>query len=128
MASSDHRGLGSKVLELSEQMSSGLNIFERPALDTSILGGKTVIHHLSTAINDNTTVFEFVIPAENHEYLYLPMTRLEGEIQISKKDNTALANADQVSLTNQLATTLFKQVECEAVSYTHLTLPTNREV
>jgi len=126
MASSDHRGLGSKVLELSEQMSSGLNIFERPALDTSILGGKTVIHHLSTAINDNTTVFEFVIPAENHEYLYLPMTRLEGEIQINKKDNTALANADQVSLTNQLATTLFKQVECEVngVQVADLTSPT----
>lgn len=122
----DHRGLGTKVTELSEQMSDGLDIFEMPAPETSLIKGKTVIHHLNTAINDNTTVFEFVIPAENHEYLYLPLTRVEGEIKMSKKDNTAIADADVVSLTNLLSTSIFKQVECEVngVQVADLTSPT----
>jgi len=126
MPSNDHRGLGSKVVELSEEMSGGLNIFDAPPKDTSILGGKTVIHHLSTAINENTTVFEFVVPAENHEYIYLPMTRLEGEITVKKKDNTAIALGDQVTTVNQLATSFFKQVECEVngVQVADLTSPT----
>src|SRR5574343_1660393 len=103
MPANDHRGLGSKVLELSEEMSGGLNIFEEPPKDSSLVHGKTVIHHLSTAINENTTVFEFVVPAENHEYIYLPMTRVEGEIEIRKKDNTLITMADQVTTANQLA-------------------------
>lgn len=126
MPSNDHRGLGSKVVELSEEMSGGLNIFEAPPKDTSILSGKTVVHHLSTAINENTTVFEFVVPAENHEYIYLPMTRIEGEIEIKKKDNTAIVGADQMTTVNQFATSFFKQVECEinGVQVADLTSPT----
>lgn len=126
MPANDHRGLGSKVLELSEEMSGGLNIFEEPPKDTSLVHGKTVIHHLSTAINENTTVFEFVVPAENHEYIYLPMTRIEGEIELKKKDNTAIVLADQVTTVNQLATSIFRQVECEVngVQVADLTSPT----
>lgn len=126
MASVDHRGLGSKVVELSEMMSGGLDVFDKPEVDTSIISGKTVIHHLSTAINENTTVFEFVIPAENHEYMYLPLTRLEGEIEIKKKDGTVITAADLFAPSNQLATTIFKQVECEVngVQVADLTSPT----
>ena len=125
-AAADRRGLGGKVLELSELMCGGLDIFSRPTVDTSITSGKTVIHHLNTAINPNTTVFEFVIPSENHEYIHLPMTRLEGEIQVLKNDGTDIVAADNVSLANQLATTLWKQVECEVngVQVADLTSPT----
>ena len=126
MPASDHRGLGSHVLELSEEMSSGLDIFEGVPKDTSILGGKTVIHHLSTAINDDTTVFEFIVPSENLDYTYLPLTRLEGELKITKNDNTAIAQADDVGPVNLLSGALWRQVECElnGVQVGDLTSPT----
>ena len=123
---SDHRGVGSHVVELSEEMTSGLDIFDVPKVDTSIRAGKTVYHHLSTAINENNNVFEFVIPSENHEYTYLPLTRLEGQLQITKADGTLLVNADGVIPTNMIATTAFRQVEVElnGVQVADLSSPT----
>lgn len=118
--------MGSNVLELSEMMSSGLDIFDVPSVDSSIKHGKTIYHHLSTAINENNNIFEFVIPSENHEYTYLPLTRLEGEIQVVQTDNTVVDNADVVCPTNLLASTLWRQVEVElnGVQIADLSSPT----
>lgn len=123
---SDHRGVGCHTVELSEEMTSGLDIFDMPKADTSIKSGKTVYHHLSTAINENNNVFEFIIPSENHEYTYLPLTRLEGQLQICKLDNSALVNEDIVIPTNLLSNTIFRQVEVElnGVQVSDLSSPT----
>jgi len=123
---SDHRGVGSHVVELSEEMSSGLDIFDIPKVDTSIKAGKTVYHHLSTAINENNNVFEFLIPSENHEYTYLPLTRLEGELQITKTDGTLLGDADGVMTVNLFSNTVFRQIEVElnGVQVADLSSPT----
>lgn len=122
----DYRGIGSMVLELSEEMSDGFDLFDYPAKDTSLLAGKTIIHHLSTAINENNNVFEFVIPSENHEYTFLPLTRLEGLIEIKKNDNTPIVVADLITPVNLLATSMWRQVECEVngVQVADLTSPT----
>ena len=49
----DHRGLGTHVHDLTEIMSDGLDIFNHPQSDNSILQGKTIEHHMITAINEN---------------------------------------------------------------------------
>lgn len=123
---SDHRGVGSHVVELSEEMTSGLDIFDIPKVDTSLRAGKTVYHHLSTAINENNNVFEFVIPSENHEYTYLPLTRLEGQLQILKTDGTLLGDGDGVIPTNLISNTVFRQIEVElnGVQVADLSSPT----
>lgn len=112
---SDYRGVGSKVLELSEEMSDGLDIFSIPSEDTSVLSGKTVVHHLVTALNANNNVFEFVVPSEGHDYTFLPYSRLEGEIQIQKTTagGGAVVAADLIAPINLLASALFRQAECE---------------
>jgi hypothetical protein len=122
----DHRGLGTHVLDLTEIMSDGLDIFHRPESDNSILNGKTIEHHMITALNENNNVFEFVIPSEGHEYTFLPMTRLEGEIEIKKSNNNAIANTDWIAPINLISSALFRQVECEVngVQVADLTSPT----
>lgn len=113
---SDHRGVGSRVLELSEEMSDGLDIFSAPPEDTSVLFGKTVVNHLVTALNENNNVFEFVVPSEGHDYTYLPYSRLEGEIKIIKTTaggNVAVGANDLVAPINLMASALFRQAECE---------------
>lgn len=121
----DSRGIGSLSTESHEFMASGLDLFTKPEHDSSILAGKTIEHHMITALNDNNNVFEFVIPSEGHEYTYLPMTRLEGEVQILKSNNTAVTNTDWVAPVNLLSSALFRQVECElnGVQVADLTSP-----
>jgi hypothetical protein len=124
---SDNRGVGSQVLELSEEMSNGLDLFDYPQEDTSIISGKTIEHHLATALNENNNVFEFIIPSEGHDYTYLPMTRLEGELKIEKTGANAgrVAVADLVAPINLMAIALFRQAECElnGVQIADLTSP-----
>jgi len=122
----DHRGLGTHVHDLTEIMSDGLDIFNLPQSDNSILQGKTIEHHMITAINENNNVFEFVIPSEGHEYTYLPLTRLEGEIQITKSNGTAIGNNDLVAPVNLISSALFRQVECDINGFqvADLTSPT----
>jgi hypothetical protein len=122
----DHRGLGTHVHDLTEIMSDGLDIFNLPQSDNSILQGKTIEHHMITAINENNNVFEFVIPSEGHEYTYLPLTRLEGEIQITKSNGTAIGDNDLVAPVNLISSALFRQVECDINGFqvADLTSPT----
>jgi len=121
----DNRGVGSLSTESHEFMASGLDLFTKPEHDSSILAGKTIEHHMITALNDNNNVFEFVIPSEGHEYTYLPMTRLEGEVQIMKNNNTPVLATDWVAPVNLLSSALFRQVECElnGVQVADLTSP-----
>jgi hypothetical protein len=124
--SNDHRGLGTHVLDLTEIMSDGLDIFHKPEADNSILQGKTIDHHMITALNENNNVFEFVIPSEGHDYTFLPLTRLEGEIEIRKSNGNAIANTDLVAPINLISSALFRQIECEinGVQVADLTSPT----
>ena len=121
----DNRGVGSLSTESHEFMASGLDLFTKPEHDSSILAGKTIEHHMITALNDNNNVFEFVIPSEGHEYTYLPMTRLEGEVQILRNNNTPVLATDWVAPVNLLSSALFRQVECElnGVQVADLTSP-----
>ena len=121
----DNRGIGSLSVESHEFMASGLDIFSKPEYDTSLVSGKTIEHHMVTALNENNTVFEFVIPSEGQDYTYLPLTRLEGEIQIRRADGTAVVADDMVAPINLLSSSLFKQVECElnGVQVADLTSP-----
>jgi len=109
----DHLGVGSNILELSEEMSNGLDIFSEIPIDTSLTSGKTIYHNLNTALNEQNNVFEFVIPSEGHDYTDLPLTRLEGEVEITSAAGAALVAANMVAPINLLAATLFRQVECE---------------
>jgi hypothetical protein len=122
----DNRGLGTHVHDLTEIMSDGLDIFNLPEYDNSITHGRTIEHHMITALNENNNVFEFVIPSEGHDYTYLPLTRLEGEIQITKGNGAAVTDTDFVAPVNLISSALFRQVECEVNGFqvADLTSPT----
>ena len=123
--SSSHMGIGTQVHDLSEMMSSGLDIFHRPDKDSSIKSGKTIDHQMITALQDGNTVIEFVIPSEGHDYTFLPLTRLDGVIEIRKANGDAVADADLVAPVNLISSALFRQIECEVngVQVADLTSP-----
>ena len=109
----DRTGIGALNTDESEFLAHSLDLFSRPPIESSLLHGKTLEHNPVNAIT-NSGPFEFLLPSHAYnEYTYLPLTRLEGEIRVTKEDGAALANTDDVSVANFFPSTLFRQVECE---------------
>lgn len=108
----DKLGVGTFVEDQLELVSSGLDIFSIPEIDNSIIYGKTVTYYPIGAISDRGP-FEFFVPHDGNDYTFLPMTRLEGEIKITKKDGSEWAAADNIGFANLLPHTLFRQIEVE---------------
>ena len=110
----DKSGIGPFQTEESEYLAHSLDIFTKPTKEPTLVDGKTVLHNPLNAIDVNGPI-EFIIPSHSHnEYTLLPMTRLEGELKIvNKNDGSNLAQDADVSFCNLLASSLFKQVECE---------------
>lgn len=108
----DHRGIGTLINDETELTSHGLDVFTVPPVENILKDGKTVYYYPINSV-DSKGPFEFVIPKDPDTYTYLPYTRLEGQITLTKADNTALAVADNVNIVNLFPQSLFKQVECE---------------
>lgn len=109
---SEKLGIGTFIDDEYELGSHGLDIFSKPHIDMSLIHGKTVTYYPLSAIVDGNPI-EFIIPQEGNDYTFLPMTRLEGEVTITKKDGSALTDTDKNSIVNLFPSTLFRQVECE---------------
>lgn len=108
----DHRGIGTFINDETELTSHGIDVFSVPPVDNVLQEGKTVYFYpLNSA--ESKGPFDFTIPRDPESYIYLPLTRLEGTVEITKPDGTALAEADQISVVNLFTQSLFKQVECE---------------
>jgi hypothetical protein len=105
-------GLGTFINDSTELTSHGLDSFSVPSVDTVLKDGKAVYYYPVTSITD-AGPYEFQIVKDPDHYIHLPLTRLEGELEIVKSDGTALAEADKLSVVNLFPQSIFKQVECE---------------
>jgi hypothetical protein len=108
----DKIGLGTFITDQTELTSNGLDSFSVPPVDTILKEGKTVYYYPMTSITD-TGPYEFQIVNDPDHYIHLPLTRLDGEVEIVNSDGTAIPEADKLSVINLFPQALFKQVECE---------------
>lgn len=108
----DKIGLGTFINDSTELTSSGLDIFSVPPVDKILKEGRTVYYYPITSIT-NSGPFEFHIVRDPDHFIHLPLTRLEGEVEITNADGTAVAEADKCTVVNLFPQSLFKQVECE---------------
>ena len=120
----DRLGVGTFIKDEIELGSSNLDLFTLPRPDLTVVHGKTVTYYPITALNDSGP-FEFLITNDGNDYTYLPLTRLEGEIEVKKLDGTALGDTKNY-LVNMFPHALFKQIECEVngVQINDLSTPT----
>lgn len=109
---SDHRGVGTFITDETELTSHGLDVFNVPPVDNILHEGKTVYYYPINSV-DSKGPFEFVIPRDPDSYLSMPLTRLEGTVEIKKTDAANVLVADNFSVVNLFPQSLFKQVECE---------------
>lgn len=118
-------GVGTFVYNEEELTSSNLDVFHVPNVDTTLRDGKTIYYYPTNSI-ENSGPFEFIIPKDPDAFTNLPQTRLEGCIELTKEDGTALAATDKLYPVNLFTQSLFKQVECElnGVQVCDLSTPT----
>jgi hypothetical protein len=105
-------GLGTFITDSTELTSSGLDSFSVPPVDAVLKDGTTVYYYPVTSLSDSGP-FEFHIVKDPDHYIHLPMTRLEGELEIKNSDDTAVPEADKVTVCNLFTQSIFKQIECE---------------
>jgi hypothetical protein len=105
----DKMGIGSLGTEASELHAHGLDIFSPPQIETATVEGKTVEYYPQHAISTNP--WEFLIPSHNSEYIYLPLTRLEGKLKVTSDANATLTADEDISTCNLLPASLFRQIE-----------------
>lgn len=108
----DHRGVGTFITDEVELTSSGLDVFSVPPVDNVLKEGKTVYYYPINNVGSQGP-FDFTIPRDPESYIFMPYTRLEGEVKITKADGTNLLDTDKASVVNLFTQSLFKQVECE---------------
>lgn len=108
----DKLGLGTFINDSTELTSHGLDSFSVPPVDTILKEGKAVYYYPVTSITDSGP-YEFQIIKDPDHYIHLPLTRLEGEVEIAKADGSAFTDADKLSVVNLFPQSIFKQVECE---------------
>jgi len=103
-------GVGTFVLEDHEQASSGLDLFSGPQIDMSLNHGKTLTIYPSSTLTDNGP-FDFIVPNDGQDFIDLPYTRLNGCIEITQKDGSAITDTEVVSFCNLLPQSIFRQLE-----------------
>lgn len=121
----DKHGIGTFVSEVHELASESIDLFSLPPIETSAIHGKTQTIYPTSVLTD-AGPYEFLIPSDSNDFTYLPLTRLEGELEIVKSDGEAIAAADVQSFVNLLSQAIFKQVECSlnGVQINDLSTPT----
>jgi hypothetical protein len=95
-----------------EGMSGELDVFERPVLQTGIIGGNWY-QFKPTTVDADATQLEFRIPGQGDHYMDLSRTLINIKLKITKPDGTAFAAADIVGPTNNLLDTLWSNVKVE---------------
>jgi hypothetical protein len=109
---SERLGLGTFITDENELTTSSLDVFSVPPVDTVLKEGKTVYYYPTTSIT-NSGPYEFFIPRDPDHFICLPLTRLEGVLQVTKPDGTAIGADSKLAIVNLFTQSIFKQVECE---------------
>ena len=61
---------------------------------------------------DDQGPYEIIINSNDMEYMFLPTARLTGSFKVTKGEGEAIGEGDNVSIINNLPSSLWKQVEC----------------
>lgn len=107
----DKHGIGTYVNEAHELATDALDVFSIPPVESALLYGKQLTIYPSTVLTSDGPV-EFLLPGDSTELTALNMTRLEGELEVTKADGSALGDADKASIVNLFPQSLWKQIEC----------------
>jgi hypothetical protein len=106
----DTKGIGTFVTDEHELATDGIDLFGVPQAEVSIVHGKNITIYPSGPITDDGN-FEFILPNDSNEYTMLHRTTIYGEVEVLKKDGTALvAGTDSVSCVNNFPQALFQQI------------------
>jgi len=77
----------------------------------SLIAGTSITIYPQNAIND-TGPYDFLIPSDDNDYTFLPLTRLYGELEVVKTDGTPVTAAEKNGIVNLFPHSIFKQIEC----------------
>jgi len=108
----DKRGIGTLVTD-DVEMTTGNCDFFTPVIPENVLRTGNTIELNPINSMTNSGPFEFSISKDPDHYLYLPMTRLYGNLKVVKLDGSALTDADNTSVCNLFPQSIFKQIEIE---------------
>ena len=99
-------------MALIEGMPGELDIFERPVLQTGIIGGNWY-QYKPTAVVTDAAQLEFRIPGQGDHYVDLSRSLFNVKVKLLKADNTAYATTDIIAPVNNLLDSLFSDVKVE---------------
>jgi len=109
---SDKRGIGTLICDDVEMTTGNCDFFTPIVPENVLRNGVTIELNPVNAIS-NSGPFEFNISRDPDHYIYLPMTRLFGQVRVVKHDGGALTDAEHTSICNLFPHSLFKQMEVE---------------
>ena len=104
-------GVGSYIESQQKLATTGIDLFTLPEIEASLITGTSITIYPQNAIND-TGPYDFLIPSDDNDYTFLPLTRLYGELEVVKADGTAVTAAEKNGIVNLFPHSIFKQIEC----------------
>jgi hypothetical protein len=108
---SENQGIGTFVHEAHEMGTSALDLFSSPEQETALIYGKQLTLYPTSVLTSDGPV-EFLIPSDSTDFTALNKTRLEGEIEVTKLDGSAIDDTAKLSIVNLFPQSLWKQMEC----------------
>ena len=108
---SDGAGVGAYIESAQKLATTGIDLFTLPQIEASLVAGTSITIYPQNALND-TGPYDFLIPSEDNDYTFLPLTRLYGELEVVKTDGSAVTNAEKNGIVNLFPHSIFKQIEC----------------
>jgi len=103
-------GIGTFVEDEHEKHGDPFDLFSSPNVVTELIHGKTTTVFPFGSLTD-AGPYEFIINGDS-DFIDMPFTRLNCEIQITKMDGGNVTDTELNAFVNLLPQTLFKQIEC----------------
>ena len=95
----DGAGVGSYIESAQKLATTGIDLFTLPEIEASLIAGTSITIYPQNAIND-TGPYDFLIPSDDNDYTFLPLTRLYGELEVVKTDGTPVTAAEKNGIVN----------------------------
>ena len=106
------QGMGSLLQDEQELENDMFDIFSNPQSEMHMEKGKTQEILSEIPISDDSPI-EFKIASQSTEYLMMPVTMMEGDLQIFRENGDPIDDTDDFTVTPMLCNTMFKQIECQ---------------
>ena len=105
-------GIGTFVQESYEGTNGDkmLDLFTPIIKEDTMQDGKE-IEIFPTGMVTDTGPYDFVIPSDGNEFTAMPLTRLHGEVEVTKLDGSKMTDAEMNACVNLFPQTLFRQME-----------------